>query len=107
MTVTVRAKSALAVPIEVRRQAGIRPGDRLEFKVSGKIITIVPELPKADDEYTPAQRKIIDAQLAEAWDDVRKGRVSPKFDSVDEMLASLKSPGKAKPRQKKTRPRAR
>jgi bifunctional DNA-binding transcriptional regulator/antitoxin component of YhaV-PrlF toxin-antitoxin module len=103
MTVTVKNKSALTVPPEVQRQAGIKTGDRLEFRVSGRIITILPELPTAADEYTPEQRKILDAQLAEGLDDIRKGRVSPKFDTVDEMLASLKAG--PTPRQKKSRGR--
>ena len=33
------------------------------FKVSGGIINIIPKLPSADDEYTPAQRRAIDSQL--------------------------------------------
>ena len=107
MTVTVKAKSGLTVPSEVQRRAGIRPGDRLEFKVSGKVITIVPKLPSADDEYTPAERGAADAQLAEAWEDVRKGRVSPKFDTVDELLTSLKSRSKSRSRKKQVRIRAR
>ena len=104
MAVTINNKSGLAVPTDVQRRAGIKAGDRVEFKVSGRIITIVPELPDASDEYTPQQRRVIDAQLAEGLDDIRKGRVSPKFNTVDEMLASLK----AKPaRQKKTRTKSR
>jgi bifunctional DNA-binding transcriptional regulator/antitoxin component of YhaV-PrlF toxin-antitoxin module len=101
MTVTVKNKTGLVVPPSVQRLAGIKNGDRLEFKVAGGIITIVPKLPAADDEYTPEQRAIVDAQLAEGLEDIRKGRVSPKFDTVDEMLASLKAGHKSKPRQKK------
>jgi bifunctional DNA-binding transcriptional regulator/antitoxin component of YhaV-PrlF toxin-antitoxin module len=41
------------VPPSVQSQAGIRSGDRLEFKVVGGVITIVPKLPAADGEYTP------------------------------------------------------
>jgi len=59
----------------------------------------------ADDEYTPSERRVINAQLAEGLEDIRRGRVSPKFDTVDEMLASLKVGFKPKPRQKKTRGR--
>src|SRR5579872_4365294 len=100
MTVTVKTQSASwSIPPEVKRQSGIKPGDVLEFRVSGGIITILPKLPTAD-EYTPAERKIIDAQLSEAWDHVRTGRVSPKFDTVDEMLASLKSGRKSAHRQR-------
>lgn len=65
MTIVFKDKE-LVVPPGVRRRAGIKSGDRLEFKVSGRVITIVPELPSADDEYTPAQRRIIDARLDKA-----------------------------------------
>ena len=63
MTVVVPSKSELVVPRSVRRRAGIKTGDRVEFKVSGGVINIVPKLPSADDEYTPAQRRVIDARL--------------------------------------------
>jgi bifunctional DNA-binding transcriptional regulator/antitoxin component of YhaV-PrlF toxin-antitoxin module len=66
MTITVRNKTDLVVPQSVRRQAGIKTGDRLEFKVSGGIINIIPKLPSSDAEYTPEQRRVIDARLAEA-----------------------------------------
>jgi AbrB family looped-hinge helix DNA binding protein len=67
MTVTVKSNAThLVVPKSVRRRAGIKPGDRLEFKVSGGIINIIPKLPSADDEYTPEQRGVIDAEIAEA-----------------------------------------
>jgi bifunctional DNA-binding transcriptional regulator/antitoxin component of YhaV-PrlF toxin-antitoxin module len=100
MTFTVKTESD-TLPAAVRQQAGIKLGDMLEFKVSGGVVTIIPKLPTADDEYTPGQRAIVDAQLAEGLEDIRKGRVSPKFDTVDEMLASLKAGHKSKPRQKK------
>ena len=67
MTVIVKNDTGdLVVPARVRRLAGIKAGDQLEFKVSGGIINIIPKLPSADDEYTPAERRTIDAQLAEA-----------------------------------------
>src|SRR5205823_4900996 len=69
MTITVKNKTDLVVPAAVRRRAGIKPGDQLEFKVSGGVITIVPKLPSANDEYTPEQRRIIDARLAESAED--------------------------------------
>jgi hypothetical protein len=46
---------------------------------------------------TPEQRQVIDAQLAEALEDIRNGRVSPIFDTVEEMLASLKAPRQSSP----------
>lgn len=109
MTVTVKNKSGLTVPAEIKRQARLKIGDLLEFRVSGGVITILRKLPEANDEYTPEQRRIIDAQLAEGLDDIAKGRISPRFNTVDEMLASLKSshkpPGKPTPLRKKPRAR--
>jgi len=69
MTVTVKNKTPLAVPPAVRRKAGFKNGQETEFRASGGVITIVPKLPSADDEYTPQQRRIIDAQLAEGLAD--------------------------------------
>ena len=48
-------------------------GQELEFRVSGGVFTILPEL-SVDDERTPEQRRLIDAQLAEGLADVRAGR---------------------------------
>ena len=47
------------------------------------IINIIPELPNADNEYTPAQRRAIDARLAEA----RKGPYYGPFKTADEAIA--------------------
>jgi bifunctional DNA-binding transcriptional regulator/antitoxin component of YhaV-PrlF toxin-antitoxin module len=66
MTVIVKPATDLVVPRSVRCRAGIKAGDRLEFKVSGGVINIVPKLPSAEDEYTPAQRRIVNARLAES-----------------------------------------
>ena len=90
MTVVVTSKSELIVPRSVRRRAGIKTGDRVEFKVSGGVINIAPELPSADDEYTPAQRRVIDARLKLALEEVKKGRTAGPFDTAAEMVASLK-----------------
>ena len=91
MTVTVNNKTELVVPRSVRRQAGIKSGDRVEFRVSGGIINIIPKSPSDDPEYTPAQRKVIDARLAESEDDFRNGRGFGPFDSADEMIAHMKA----------------
>ena len=87
MTRTLDAKSQLMVPTSVRRRAGLKAGDRLEFRVSGGIITITPKMPSADDEYTVEQRRIVDAKL----DQAEKGPFHGPFDSADEMIAHLKA----------------
>ncbi len=98
MTIVVKERDPLVVPLNIRRRAGIKPGDRLEFKAARGVITIVSRSRIADEE-TPVQRKIIDAQLAEGLDDIREGRVSKRFDTVDEMLVSLKGSSPKKPRK--------
>ncbi len=86
MTITVDEKTRQLFPPSVRRQAGLKIGDQLEVKVSGGIITLLPRVPTADDEYTPAQRRIIDARLDEA----EKGPYHGPFKSGDELAAYLK-----------------
>jgi len=41
MTIVVKERDPLVVPLNIRRRAGIKPGDRLEFKASRGVITIV------------------------------------------------------------------
>lgn len=100
MTVTVKSNASdLVVPASVRRRAGIKAGDQLEFRVSGGIINIIPKLPLADDQYTPAQRRIIDAELAEA----ARGPHYGPFDTVDTAIKFLRQEiRKRKPRKTKT-----
>ena len=40
MTTTVKSEAELVVPASVQRQAGIKQGDRLQFKASHRTITI-------------------------------------------------------------------
>jgi bifunctional DNA-binding transcriptional regulator/antitoxin component of YhaV-PrlF toxin-antitoxin module len=108
MMVTVKNKirTPLVVPPSVRRKAGHRNGDDLEFRVSGGVITIVPKLQAADDEYTPEQRRVIDAQLAGGLEDIKAGRTFGPFDSADEMIAHMKAQLKKKvavPKTKRSR----
>jgi bifunctional DNA-binding transcriptional regulator/antitoxin component of YhaV-PrlF toxin-antitoxin module len=98
MTVTVKNKTntPLVVPPSVRRKAGHRNGEDLEFSVSGGVITILPKLPSADDEYTPEQRRVIDAQLSEGLADIKAGRTFGPFNSADEMISHMKAQLKKK-----------
>jgi bifunctional DNA-binding transcriptional regulator/antitoxin component of YhaV-PrlF toxin-antitoxin module len=101
MTVAVRNnnKTPLVVPSAVRRKAGFKSGQELEFKASDGVITIIPKLPDADDEYTPEQRRRIDADL----DDAAKRRFHGPFDSADEMIAHLKGELKERAAAKKSK----
>jgi bifunctional DNA-binding transcriptional regulator/antitoxin component of YhaV-PrlF toxin-antitoxin module len=86
MGVVVSTKSDLVVPRSVRRRAGLRSGQKVEFKVSGGVINIIPELPLANDEYTPAQRRVIDARVRQA----RKGPYHGPFATADEAIAFVR-----------------
>src|ERR1039458_4813653 len=103
MTVTVKNKTPLVVPASVRRQAGLKNGQEIEFKVSGGVISIRPKLPATDDEYTAEQRRIVDAQLAEGLADVKAGRVRGPFSTHKEFIASLHKEAKRLNRTKTKR----
>jgi hypothetical protein len=77
----------------VRRQAGLSKGDLVNFTFKRGQIVITPALlidrsrfPAADDEYTLAQRKIIDARLSQA----EKGPYYGPFKAAAEVAAFLK-----------------
>ena len=91
MTVTVQHKTPLVVPPAVRKRAGLKIGDQIEFRVSGGVITILPKLPTAHDEYTPAQRRVIDRGIAKGLEDIRKGRIHGPFETADEAIAHLRA----------------
>lgn len=84
MIVTLKDETDLVVPPTLQRR-GIKAGDRVEFKVSGGIINIIPKLPSADDDYTSRQRKAIDARLAAA----KKGRFHGPFTTADAAIKFL------------------
>ena len=99
MTVIVRSKTPLVVPMSVRRKAGFRSGQELEFRAAGGVITIAPKLPPADDEYTTVERRRIDARLADA----RKGPYYGPFETAHEAIAFLrKESTKRKAAKRKT-----
>ena len=106
MTVAVKNKEPIVVSPAALRRAGFKSGQKLEVKVTGGAITIVPKAPQADTEYTPEQRRVIDARLKKSLDEVRRGRTAGPFDTADEMIASLRTALKS-PALKKTKPNSR
>jgi bifunctional DNA-binding transcriptional regulator/antitoxin component of YhaV-PrlF toxin-antitoxin module len=91
MTLRRKDKAPIVVPSNIRRRAGFKPNDELEFRASGGVITITAKAENADEEYTPAQRRIIDKQLKQAMKDIDEGRFYGPFDSVDEMIESIEA----------------
>jgi AbrB family looped-hinge helix DNA binding protein len=95
-TARIQHKGQVTIPTSVRRQAGLAKGDLVKFTFTRGQIVITPKLvidrskfPNADDEYTPAQRRIIDARLAKSDEDIKHGRVYGPFDTAEEMAASI------------------
>ena len=103
MTVIVKDKTPLVVPSSVRRRAGLKSGQEIEFKVSGGVITLHPMTPAADDEYTSEQRRTVDAQLSEGLADIEAGRVHGPFSTHKEFIASLHAEAKKLNRKKTKR----
>ena len=103
MSVTVKNKTPLVVPPSVRRKAGLKSGQQIEFKVAGGVISIFPKSLPGDDDYTPEQRRIVDALLAPALADVKAGRISGPFSTHQEFIASLHTEAKRLNRKKTKR----
>jgi hypothetical protein len=104
MTVALRSRKPLVVSAAVLRQAGFKAGQELEVRVSGGAITILPKAASADDEYTPAQRRVIDAGLAKGEADIKAGRVHGPF-TAKETSAFIEQRAKERAGRKSTRPR--
>ena len=90
----IQNKGQVTIPTAVRRQAGLSKGDLVNFTFKRGQIVITPTMvidrskfPTADDEYTPAQRRSIDARLAKA----EKGPFHGPFNSADETIAHMKA----------------
>ncbi len=105
MTVAFKNDQPLVVPPNVLRRAGFKRGQELEVRASGGMITIVPKTPGAGDEYTPEQRRNLDARLKKAIGEVDRGQTAGPFDDPEAMIASLKQDLK-KSRAKRPKRRA-
>jgi len=98
MTVTVKPKAEITVPNSIRRMAGIKPGDRVEFSVSGRVIKIVA---KVSADELQDQQEIADPKVREhirkSNADYLAGRSRPANAFLSELRAA------AKPRKKRQR----
>src|ERR1700680_674483 len=94
--VKIQLKGQVTLPTRMRSALGVAEGDLVEASVQRGKIVLTPKLvidrsqfPTADDEYTPAQRRIIDARLAKSDEDIKHGRVHGPFNTHKEFIASL------------------
>ncbi len=84
----------MTLPTGVRAAVGLAHGDLVDVKVAGRRIVITPtpaidrsKAPTAEDEYTPEQRRLIDARL----DKAEKGPFFGPFKNGAEVAAFLKT----------------
>ena len=77
--VKVRRAAQITLPEEARRKLGVTEGDYLEAEVVENGVLLKP----APQEREPG----IEAAIAEGLADVRAGRVTPAFESMEEFEA--------------------
>jgi AbrB family looped-hinge helix DNA binding protein len=81
VSVTVKRNAPIIVPPSVRRRAGIKPGDTLEFRASGGVITIIAKPDPDDDGYTTAQRRTILADAKAGLKEIEDGKFFGPFET--------------------------
>ena len=82
MTAIVKRKSPLTVPLEVRRRAGFRPGDQVEFRASrGRVTILTKRSGSADETLTEDEAK----KVRHALKQVREGKTIPWSRVKDEL----------------------
>ena len=99
MTATAKNQTPLIVPPSSRR-AGFKPGEPLEFRASGGIITITAKPPSVD-EYTPEQRRAINRRLKQSMKDIEEGRSYGPYETVEAMIESIEGELKRRAAAKK------
>ena len=96
-TAKIQDKGQVTIPTSVRRQAGLSKGDvvniayqRGKIVITPKVVIDPSQFPNADDEYTPAQRRIIDARLDESEEEPEAACGYGPFSTAEEMIAHMK-----------------
>jgi AbrB family looped-hinge helix DNA binding protein len=94
--VKVQHKGQVTIPSRLRQQAGIAEGDIVEATFQRGHIILTPKVvidrsafSNADEEYTPAQRRSVNARLARADKEIKNGRAFGPFENADDMIASI------------------
>jgi bifunctional DNA-binding transcriptional regulator/antitoxin component of YhaV-PrlF toxin-antitoxin module len=88
MTTVVKPKTALVVPSELRRRAGVKTGDHLHFKVSPRTIIITAT---SQPTYKPTKAELTAIRKGEAA--IARGDSTSITDFIDEMDRSLRKTG--------------
>jgi predicted transcriptional regulator len=101
---TTKAISISLSPSEIRQARLL--AKRTNRSLSGLFregLKLLREEHATPEEYTPAQRRLIDARIAEGLEDFRKGRFHGPFDTAEQAIASAKANRKRRAGAKKPR----
>ena len=78
MSVTLKPKNEITIPKSIRRKAGIKHGDRFDFRVSGRVISIVPKLsPDELQDESEIRDPKIRAIIRGGFQEFLEGRARP------------------------------
>jgi AbrB family looped-hinge helix DNA binding protein len=101
MAVTLKPNTEITVPKSIRRKAGFKPGDRVEFRVAGRSITIVPKLSadELEDEREVRDPKIR-AIIQEGYKEFLAGKSRPARALLAEITAQAKAKKSGRQTQK-------
>ena len=109
--VKIHRKGQMTLPSSFRAAMGVGEGSMVELSLRNGKTVMTPKVainysqfPSADDEYTPAQRKAIDAELDEGLADIKAGRVSKAFSNHADLIADLHKAAKKLSNRKTKRP---
>lgn len=80
--VKVKEKFQVTIPTTLRKAVRLSVGDLLEAEAKGNVIILKPK--------AVVDREAIDASIEEGLKDLKAGRTTPKFASVDEFKAYRK-----------------
>jgi AbrB family looped-hinge helix DNA binding protein len=81
--VKIGVSRQVAIPKKLHDELGLEPGDYLQMELEGDRLVLTPQA-------------MIEKRLAEGLADIRKGRVHGPFESVPELLQSLRRSKKPK-----------
>ena len=101
---TKTLSTPIVIPEAVRRKAGLRRGDRVEFRISGRAITITPTTPSTDDRHPAAERRAINRGIAQSEKERLAGLAAGPFETHEDFIAALRAPA-VKPSRRKAGPR--
>lgn len=97
MTVTLKTKTEITVPRSIRLKAGIKPGEQVEFSVSGRTINITPKL--SEDEIRD-EREIRDPKVRRAIREGFQEFLAGKTRPIEELFAERAAPKARLPRRR-------